>query len=91
VFPTNDAALDGLKTRMASWGVPPDAAQIIDGSGLSRRDAVAPDVLLAALQRMYDPAGKSPFMQGPHEELAGRARVATFSRTPPAADCCAVR
>jgi D-alanyl-D-alanine carboxypeptidase/D-alanyl-D-alanine-endopeptidase (penicillin-binding protein 4) len=64
VLPTNDAALDGLRTRLAAWGVPADAAQIIDGSGLSRRDALAPDVLLAALQRMYDPSGRSPFMQG---------------------------
>jgi D-alanyl-D-alanine carboxypeptidase/D-alanyl-D-alanine-endopeptidase (penicillin-binding protein 4) len=63
VFPTNDAALDALKTRMASWGVTPDAAQVIDGSGLSRRDAVSPDALLAVLQRMYDPTGESPFMQ----------------------------
>ena len=63
VFPTNDAALDGLKTRMASWGVSPDAAQLIDGSGLSRRDAISPDALLAVLQRMYDPTGNSPFMQ----------------------------
>ena len=63
VFPTNDAALDGLRTRMASWGVSPDAAQVIDGSGLSRRDAVSPDALLAVLQRMYDPTGDSPFMQ----------------------------
>ena len=64
VFATNDAALDGLKTRMASWGVSPDAAQVIDGSGLSRRDAVSPDALLAVLQRMYDPTGESPFMKG---------------------------
>ena len=48
---------------MASWGVSPDAAQLIDGSGLSRRDAISPDALLAVLQRMYDPTGNSPFMQ----------------------------
>ncbi len=63
VFPTNDAALDGLKERMASWGVSPEAAQVIDGSGLSRRDTVSADALLAVLQRMYDPTGNSPFMQ----------------------------
>lgn len=64
IFPTNDAALDGLRTRLAAWGVPADAAQLIDGSGLSRRDAVSPEALLAVLQRMYDPTGNSPFMQG---------------------------
>jgi D-alanyl-D-alanine carboxypeptidase/D-alanyl-D-alanine-endopeptidase (penicillin-binding protein 4) len=64
VFPTNDAALEALKTRLASWGVSPDAAQVIDGSGLSRRDVVSPDALLAVLQRMYDPAGESAFMKG---------------------------
>jgi D-alanyl-D-alanine carboxypeptidase/D-alanyl-D-alanine-endopeptidase (penicillin-binding protein 4) len=62
-FPTNDAALDGLKGRFAAWGVAPDAQQIIDGSGLSRRDAISPEALLAVLQRMYDPTGTSPFMQ----------------------------
>ena len=30
--------------------------QIPDGSGLSRRNAVAPEVLVAILQRMFDPA-----------------------------------
>jgi D-alanyl-D-alanine carboxypeptidase/D-alanyl-D-alanine-endopeptidase (penicillin-binding protein 4) len=63
VFPTNDAALVGLKTRFASWGAAEDAQQIIDGSGLSRRDTISPEALLAVLQRMYDPSGESPFMQ----------------------------
>ena len=63
-LPTNDAALEGLGTRLAAWGVPPDAWQIIDGSGLSRRNAVAPETLVAVLQRMYDPSGSSPWMTG---------------------------
>jgi D-alanyl-D-alanine carboxypeptidase/D-alanyl-D-alanine-endopeptidase (penicillin-binding protein 4) len=62
VFPTNDAALDGLRMRMRAWGIPDEAWQIIDGSGLSRRDAIAPEALVAILQRMYDPAGASPWM-----------------------------
>jgi D-alanyl-D-alanine carboxypeptidase/D-alanyl-D-alanine-endopeptidase (penicillin-binding protein 4) len=60
--PTNDAALDGLRARMRGWGIADDAWQIVDGSGLSRRNAVAPEVLVAVLQRMYDPAGASPWM-----------------------------
>jgi D-alanyl-D-alanine carboxypeptidase/D-alanyl-D-alanine-endopeptidase (penicillin-binding protein 4) len=62
VLPTNDAALDGLSARMAAWGIPAGAWQIVDGSGLSRRDAIAPEALVAILQRMYDPSGGSPWM-----------------------------
>ncbi|MBI2188174.1 MAG: D-alanyl-D-alanine carboxypeptidase/D-alanyl-D-alanine-endopeptidase [Acidobacteria bacterium] len=62
VFPTNDAALDGLRMRMRGWGIADDAWQIVDGSGLSRRNAVAPEVLVSVLQRMYDPSGRSPWM-----------------------------
>ena len=64
VLPTNDAALEGMRTRLAAWGIPSDAWQIIDGSGLSRRNAVAPEMLVAVLQRMYDPSGASPWMTG---------------------------
>jgi len=63
VLPTNDAALDGLNRRLAAWGVPPGAQQIVDGSGLSRRNALSPEALVVLLQRMYDPKGESPFMQ----------------------------
>ena len=56
-LPTNDAALDGLRTRLTAWGIPPEAWQIVDGSGLSRRNAVAPEVFVAVLQRMYDAVG----------------------------------
>jgi D-alanyl-D-alanine carboxypeptidase/D-alanyl-D-alanine-endopeptidase (penicillin-binding protein 4) len=62
VFPTNDAALEGLRTRLAAWEIADDGWQIIDGSGLSRRNAVAPDVLVAVLRRMYDPSARSPWM-----------------------------
>ena len=62
-MPTNDAALEGLKRRLAAWGVAPDAQQIVDGSGLSRRNALSPEALVVVLQRMYDPTGESPFMQ----------------------------
>ena len=63
VLPTNDAALDGLNRRLAAWGMTPGAQQIVDGSGLSRRNALSPEALVIVLQRMYDPKGESPFMQ----------------------------
>jgi D-alanyl-D-alanine carboxypeptidase/D-alanyl-D-alanine-endopeptidase (penicillin-binding protein 4) len=59
---TNDAALEGLDARLAAWGISPESWQIVDGSGLSRRDAVAPEVLVAVLQRMYEASGTSPWM-----------------------------
>ena len=60
VFATNDAALEGLRSRLLSWGIAADAWQIIDGSGLSRRDVVAPEALVTVLQRMFkDPAGSA--------------------------------
>jgi D-alanyl-D-alanine carboxypeptidase/D-alanyl-D-alanine-endopeptidase (penicillin-binding protein 4) len=62
VLATNDAALEGLRARMTGWGIPSDAWQIIDGSGLSRRNAIAPEALVAILQRMYDSSGASPWM-----------------------------
>ena len=47
-----------------AWGIPADAAQLIDGSGLSRRNAVAPETLVSILLRMYDASGVSPWMTG---------------------------
>jgi D-alanyl-D-alanine carboxypeptidase/D-alanyl-D-alanine-endopeptidase (penicillin-binding protein 4) len=77
VLPTNDAALEGLRARMAAWGIPTDAWQIIDGSGLSRRNAIAAEAVVTVLQRMYDPSGTSPWMTalpvaGRDGTLAGR-------------------
>jgi D-alanyl-D-alanine carboxypeptidase/D-alanyl-D-alanine-endopeptidase (penicillin-binding protein 4) len=60
---TNDAALDGFKTRMIAWGISADSHQVIDGSGLSRRDAAAPEAFLTVLQRMHDGSGSSPWMR----------------------------
>jgi D-alanyl-D-alanine carboxypeptidase/D-alanyl-D-alanine-endopeptidase (penicillin-binding protein 4) len=62
-LPTNDAALAGFRARLAAWGVPTDGQQLIDGSGLSRRDVVAADTLLAILVRMYDRSEASPWMR----------------------------
>ena len=64
VYPTNDAAIEGMRERMDRWGIPREGWQIIDGSGLSRRNAIAAEALLAILQRMYDPSGRSPWMTG---------------------------
>jgi len=61
-LPTNDAALDGFRKRLESWGIATDGQQVIDGSGLSRRDVLAAETLLAVLQRMYDATLQSPFM-----------------------------
>jgi serine-type D-Ala-D-Ala carboxypeptidase/endopeptidase (penicillin-binding protein 4) len=61
-FPTNDAALEGLHKRLTAWGLPEGSYQLVDGSGLSRRDAISPEAVLTVLQRMADPSGKSPFL-----------------------------
>lgn len=62
VLPTNDAALDGFRRRLESWGIPGDALQVIDGSGLSRRDVISADAVLAILQRMQDPTHTSAYV-----------------------------
>ena len=59
---TNDAALEGMGQRLEKWGVERGGWQLIDGSGLSRRDVVTPDTLVAVLRRMYDASGMSPWM-----------------------------
>jgi D-alanyl-D-alanine carboxypeptidase/D-alanyl-D-alanine-endopeptidase (penicillin-binding protein 4) len=63
-FPTNDAALDGLRARLAGWGIDLSGQQIIDGSGLSRRDVLAADTMMQLLQRVHDPSGGSPLVRG---------------------------
>jgi serine-type D-Ala-D-Ala carboxypeptidase/endopeptidase (penicillin-binding protein 4) len=63
-LPTNDAALEGLRQRLEMWGVAIDSQQLVDGSGLSRRDTISADALLVVLERMDDRAGQSPFVAG---------------------------
>jgi D-alanyl-D-alanine carboxypeptidase/D-alanyl-D-alanine-endopeptidase (penicillin-binding protein 4) len=60
---TTDAVLDAARVRLEGWGIPKEGIQIVDGSGLSRRDVIAPETLAILLQRFYDPSGASPFMQ----------------------------
>jgi D-alanyl-D-alanine carboxypeptidase/D-alanyl-D-alanine-endopeptidase (penicillin-binding protein 4) len=57
---TNDAALEGFGKRLAAWNIPSSAQQQVDGSGLSRRDTIAAETVLAVLQHMYD--ASSPFV-----------------------------
>lgn len=59
---TNDAALEGFGKRLTAWGIPAQSQQLVDGSGLSRRDTVSAQTVLTVLQRMHDPAGASPFV-----------------------------
>ena len=61
---TNDMALAGLRKRLDAWGIPRDAQDLVDGSGLSRRDLIAPEAIYALLKRAFEPAGTSPFMSG---------------------------
>jgi D-alanyl-D-alanine carboxypeptidase/D-alanyl-D-alanine-endopeptidase (penicillin-binding protein 4) len=52
---TNDAALDGFTKRLTAWGIPTTGQQQVDGSGLSRRDTMSAETILAVLQRMHEP------------------------------------
>jgi D-alanyl-D-alanine carboxypeptidase/D-alanyl-D-alanine-endopeptidase (penicillin-binding protein 4) len=63
-FPTNDAALDGLRRRLEAWGIAATDQQLVDGSGLSRRDVITAEAVLTVLRRMYASDGASPFMTG---------------------------
>ncbi len=67
---TNDDALAALKERLIGWGLQPDGLQVVDGSGLSRRDSIAADTLVSVLARMYDATLESPWMKG--LPIAGR-------------------
>ena len=61
---TNDAALEGLRKRLAGWGIPSDSEHLVDGSGLSRRDLIAPETFIVLLKKAFEPAGTSPFVTG---------------------------
>jgi D-alanyl-D-alanine carboxypeptidase/D-alanyl-D-alanine-endopeptidase (penicillin-binding protein 4) len=59
---TNDGAIEGLRARLDAWGIPRESWQLVDGSGLSRRNVLAPDAVVGTLERMYDASGASPWM-----------------------------
>lgn len=78
-LPTNDAALDGLRRRLTAWGLDAGEQQLVDGSGLSRRDAITPRLLVAVLQRMHAAGDRSAFstalpVAGVDGSLASRMR-----------------
>jgi len=78
VFPDNDAALEGVVKRLDAWGVVPGDQQLVDGSGLSRRDVITADALLVVLRRLHA-AGASPLLAalpiaGVDGSLASRMR-----------------
>jgi D-alanyl-D-alanine carboxypeptidase/D-alanyl-D-alanine-endopeptidase (penicillin-binding protein 4) len=79
-FPTNDAALAGMARHLDAWGIVAQDQQIIDGSGLSRRDVITPEALLVILRRMHTAgAAAAPFMTalpvaGVDGSLASRMR-----------------
>jgi D-alanyl-D-alanine carboxypeptidase/D-alanyl-D-alanine-endopeptidase (penicillin-binding protein 4) len=58
---TNDAALDGFVKRLTAWGIAPTSQQLVDGSGLSRRDTISAETVLAILQHMHTPTAPTPF------------------------------
>lgn len=60
--PTNDGAIKGISQKLTAWGIPVEGQQIIDGSGLSRRNVMAADTLVQVLQKMHDGDPSSPWM-----------------------------
>lgn len=59
----SDPALDAVRDRLAAWGIPGGHHQIVDGSGLSRRNTITAHALVAVLERFYDSAWTSPWMR----------------------------
>lgn len=50
---TPEEGLAVVRGALADWGVPPEAAALADGSGLSRYDAVTPTALVRLLRAMW--------------------------------------
>jgi D-alanyl-D-alanine carboxypeptidase/D-alanyl-D-alanine-endopeptidase (penicillin-binding protein 4) len=61
---TNDKALEALRKRLDGWGVAKDGEYLVDGSGLSRRDLIAPETIYLLLKKAFEPQGTSPFVAG---------------------------
>jgi D-alanyl-D-alanine carboxypeptidase/D-alanyl-D-alanine-endopeptidase (penicillin-binding protein 4) len=52
-----------VRRTLGSWGIPDDSYVNADGSGLSRYNYVAPNMVTAVLERMYrDPKHKEAFI-----------------------------
>jgi D-alanyl-D-alanine carboxypeptidase/D-alanyl-D-alanine-endopeptidase (penicillin-binding protein 4) len=53
-----------VRDVLASWGIPPDSVIMYDGSGLSRANAVTPELLVRLLRQMYiAPKHQSAFIE----------------------------
>lgn len=50
------AAVEAARARLEAWGIPKHGIQMVDGSGLSRRNVIAPETLLALLVKFSDPS-----------------------------------
>ena len=53
-------AQESVQRRLTLWGIAPDAYQLVDGSGVSRRSVISAEALTAVLRKMAD---RSPFVQ----------------------------
>ena len=62
--PTVDASVAGMAQTLTAWGIPAEGQQLVDGSGLSRRDVVAADTLAMVLRRMFNADNTTPWMSG---------------------------
>ena len=56
-------AQESVQKRLTTWGIPMDAYQLVDGSGVSRRSVMSAEALVGVLRKMYDPTMRSPFIQ----------------------------
>ena len=60
---TTAGGLAAIRQTLTSWGIPPDAYVMADGSGLSRYNYVSAGMITAILERMYDdPRHQKPFV-----------------------------
>lgn len=57
------AALAAVGRRLREWGVAEDAATIVDGSALSRRNLLSAEALVAVLAHERDGVNASPLLQ----------------------------
>ena len=54
-LPTNDAALEGLRTKLASWGIAADAQQLVDGQEARLVAGVNLPMLLRSISYRHEP------------------------------------
>lgn len=60
---TTSGGRNAVRDLLTSWGIPPDAYVVSDGSGLSRNNYVSAGMIAAILERMYrDPRHRDAFI-----------------------------